>query len=316
MFSKHLGRDVSQTSLFPLFLSLLRDQDAEVRSLAACNIGDFAVSLESDSLPEQLAVAARALSTDPNVKVKLELAVGIGPLALALGSSGCMVHLVPVINTLLVDEQASIKDKAIRSVHTLFAVCGPEILDSPFFQNVMKMQKDAQWRVRHALLEFLPEVASRVTLADFDHRFTQLLRDFMNDSVSAIRSETARIIQILQSHLGDEWVERVVLPELHKLVADGSSYTTRVSALYTAAKLLLSRNETIRAALLPLAVRLLSTDKVPNVRMAAIQALISAKPHLISHGGFPAHVVDALNERMKEDPDGDVKHMCMVALSS
>lgn len=180
-FSKHLGRDVSQTSLFPLFLSLLRDQDAEVRSLAACNIGDFAVSLESDSLPEQLAVAARALSTDPNVKVKLELAVGIGPLALALGSSGCMVHLVPVINTLLVDEQASIKDKAIRSVHTLFAVCGPEILDSPFFQNVMKMQKDAQWRVRHALLEFLPEVASRVTLADFDHRFTQLLRDFMND---------------------------------------------------------------------------------------------------------------------------------------
>jgi hypothetical protein len=33
-------------------------------------------------------------------------------------------------------------------------------------------------------------------------------------------------------------------------------------------------------------------------------------------GGFPAHVVDALNERMREDPDGDVKHMCMVALSS
>jgi serine/threonine-protein phosphatase 2A regulatory subunit A len=180
-FSKHLGRDVSQTSLFPLFVSLLRDQDAEVRSLAACNIGDFAVSLESDSLPEQLAVAARALSTDPNVKVKLELAVGIGPLASALGSSGCMVHLVPIINTLLADEQASIKDKAIRSVHTLFAVCGPEILDSPFFQNVMKMQKDAQWRVRHALLEFLPEVASRITLADFDHRFTHLLRDFMND---------------------------------------------------------------------------------------------------------------------------------------
>jgi hypothetical protein len=48
----------------------------------------------------------------------------------------------------------------------------------------------------------------------------------------------------------------------------------------------MSRNEAIRTALLPLAVRLLSTDKVPNVRMAAIQALISAKPHLISHGTF------------------------------
>ncbi len=64
------------------------DQDAEVRALAACNIGDFAVSLESDSLLEQLAVAARALSTDTSVKVKLELAVGIASLATALRSSG------------------------------------------------------------------------------------------------------------------------------------------------------------------------------------------------------------------------------------
>lgn len=172
--------------------------------------------------------------------------------------------------------------------------------------------------------------------------------------MSAVRSETARIIEILQSHLGDEWVERVILPELHKLVADGSSYTTRVcpptrsffptcilltflpqvSALYTASKLLQTRNESIRGALLPLAVRLLSTDKVPNVRMAAIQALIAAKSHLGSSGisaaqlqgqlfscvftpgGLPALALDALNERMKDDPDGDVKHMCEVALSS
>ena len=85
---------------------------------------------------------------------------------------------------------------------------------------------------------------------------------------------------------------------------------------------------------MPLAVRLLSTDKVPNVRMAAIQALIAAKSHLGSSGisaaqlqgqlfscaftpgGLPALALDALNERMKDDPDGDVKHMCEVALSS
>ena len=134
--------------------------------------------------------------------------------------------------------------------------------------------------------------------------------------MSAVRSETARVIEILQSHLGDEWVERVVLPELTKLVADGSSYTTRVrilgvflppscfclffaqnvflllspshalqvSALYTVSKLMQSPNEAIRGALLPLTVNLLSTDKVPNVRMAAIQALIVAKSHLGSTG--------------------------------
>jgi hypothetical protein len=128
--------------------------------------------------------------------------------------------------------------------------------------------------------------------------------------VSAVRSEAARIIEILHSNLGDDWVERVVLPELHKLVADGSSYTTRVrtlqffsiscipnspvdqvSALYTASKLLQSRNESIRGALLPFTVRLLSTDKVPNVRMAAVQALISAKSHMSSGICFrPFHV--------------------------
>jgi hypothetical protein len=102
--------------------------------------------------------------------------------------------------------------------------------------------------------------------------------------------------------LGDEWIERVVLPELQKLVADGSSYTTRVrwrfiplifflhlpltqvSSLYTASKLLQSRNQAIRATLLPFTVNLLITDKVPNVRMAAIQALIAAKAHLGSSG--------------------------------
>jgi hypothetical protein len=58
----------------------------------------------------------------------------------------------------------------------------------------------------------------------------------------------------------------------------------QVSALYTASKLLQSRNEAIRGALLPLTVRLLSTDKVPNVRMAAVQALIAAKSHLVAQG--------------------------------
>jgi len=33
-------------------------------------------------------------------------------------------------------------------------------------------------------------------------------------------------------------------------------------------------------------------------------------------GGLPAQAIDALNERLREDPDGDVKHMCEVALSS
>ncbi len=56
----------------------------------------------------------------------------------------------------------------------------------------------------------------------------------------------------------------------------------QVSALYTASKLLQSRNDAIRGALLPLTVRLLSTDKVPNVRMAAVQALITAKSHMSS----------------------------------
>ena len=36
----------------------------------------------------------------------------------------------------------------------------------------------------------------------------------------------------------------------------------------------------------------------------------------VSAGGLPALALDALNERMKDDPDGDVKHMCEVALSS
>lgn len=133
------------------------------------------------------------------------------------------------------------------------------------------------------------------------------------DQVNSVRMAATRTLQPLARVLGVAWVRAKLLPKLEELYnAEGSSYLQRITVLYGVRDLSMHADLVELAhELLPLVLRSLNEDKVPNVRFVAAQVIQDALP-VLDRSKISA-IKPALAAAV-ESADGDVKFFAAAAL--
>ena len=134
------------------------------------------------------------------------------------------------------------------------------------------------------------------------------------DQVNSVRMAATRTLQPLARVLGVAWVRAKLLPKLEELYnAEGSSYLQRITVLYGVRDLSMHADLVELAhELLPLVLRSLNEDKVPNVRFVAAQVIQDALP-VLDRSKISASIKPALAAAV-ESADGDVKFFAAAAL--
>ena len=89
--------------LVPAFVTLLKDNEPEVRVSAAGKVSSFCQKLESILVTQSIIPCVKDLSQDSSQYVRAALASVVMELAPLLGKQGTIDHLVPTFLTLLKD---------------------------------------------------------------------------------------------------------------------------------------------------------------------------------------------------------------------
>lgn len=194
-------------------------------------ITGFAKLIDQDLILTRLLPCVRDLSQDTSQHVRAALAIQISGLAPLLGKTATIDHLLPLFLHLLKDEFPEVRLNIISklelvnsggdffwanqcSFNQIFAVIGIELLSQSLLPAIVELAEDKQWRVRQAIIEYIPLLATQLGQIFFDEQLGNLCMGWLADHVYSIREAATINLQKLTEVFGVEWARQTIIPKV------------------------------------------------------------------------------------------------------
>ncbi|GJN40262.1 hypothetical protein PR202_gb29451 [Eleusine coracana subsp. coracana] len=224
--------------LVPAYVRLLRDNEAEVRIAAAGKVTKFCRILSPQLAIQHILPCVKDLSSDSSQHVRSALASVIMGMAPVLGKDATIEQLLPIFLSLLKDEFPDVRlniiskldqlhylvylfsNIMISELRVIFQVIGIDLLSQSLLPAIVELAEDRHWRVRLAIIEYIPLLASQLGVGFFDDKLGALCMQWLEDKVFSIRDAAANNLKRLAEEFGPEWAMQHIIPQVPHLLSE------------------------------------------------------------------------------------------------
>ena len=114
---------------------------------------------------------------------------------------------------------------------SLTSVIGIERLSQALLPAIMELAEDKQWRVRQAIIEYIPLLATQLGVSFFDDKLGKLCMSWLGDTVFSIREAATINLKKLTEVFGVAWARTTIIP---KVLAMGEhpNYLYRMTTIF------------------------------------------------------------------------------------
>lgn len=95
-----------------------------------------------------------------------------------------------------------------------FPVIGIDLLSQSLLPAIVQLAEDKQWRVRLAIIEYIPLLASQLGVKFFDEKLSALCMGWLGDTVFSIREAATHNLKKLTEVFGVEWASEAIIPKV------------------------------------------------------------------------------------------------------
>lgn len=106
-----------------------------------------------------------------------------------------------------------IRVKIIPSL-TCPSVIGIDLLSQSLLPAIVQLAEDKQWRVRLAIIEYIPLLASQLGVKFFDEQLSDLCMGWLGDTVFSIREAATQNLKKLTEVFGVDWSKESIIPKV------------------------------------------------------------------------------------------------------
>ena len=93
-------------------------------------------------------------------------------------------------------------------------VIGIELLSQSLLPAIVQLAEDKQWRVRLAIIEYIPLLAGQLGVQFFDDKLSTLCMSWLGDTVFSIREAATKNLKKLTEVFGVEWASDAIIPKV------------------------------------------------------------------------------------------------------
>lgn len=207
--------------LYPILKKAASDNEVEVRTAAAYRVLDIGYGLRNHQITQQgeIMTIAEELMEDIADTVRSALASVVFNLALFIGKQLTMHLLVPILLRMLKDPSPQVRLNAISQLQAIHQVVGLANLSNAIIPAIGELGSDKLWRVREAVISFMPLLAQLLGADHFQvqSELLQLSTSWLQDSVFSVRKAAAENLKHLSELFGPEWVDAVLFVKLSNM---------------------------------------------------------------------------------------------------
>lgn len=180
----------------------------------------------------------------------------------------------------------------------------------------MELAEDRQWRVRQAIIEYIPLLATQLGVEFFDEQLSNLCMSWLGDTVFSIREAATVNLKKLADVFGVEWASQAIIPKVLQMGLH-PNYLYRMTTIFAITTMAPSLNTAAISNSVLDTVLSLTDDPILNIRFNVAKAfeVIAAVLSQDAEGRaiITSKVRPAL-EKLKEDLDPDVRFFAGRAL--
>ena len=96
----------------------------------------------------------------------------------------------------------------------MFLVIGIELLSQSLLPAIVQLAEDKQWRVRLAIIEYIPLLAGQLGQDFFDDKLSTLCMGWLGDTVFSIREAATKNLKKLTEVFGVGWASNAIIPKV------------------------------------------------------------------------------------------------------
>jgi len=199
-------------------------------------------------------------------------------------------------------------------------VIGIDLLSQSLLPAIVELAADKQWRVRQAIIEYIPLLATQLGKQFFDEQLGNLCMSWLGDIVFSIREAATVNLKKLIEVFGVDWARGAIVPKVVAM-ASHPNYLYRMTTVFAITAIIPSLSfDAVRDDVLETILRL-ATDPIPNIRFNVAKTL-EVVGTFFNDGGksgkdgkelVKTKVVPVLRT-LEQDGDADVRYFAGQAL--
>ncbi len=232
-----------------------------------------------------------------------------------IGKDYSVQKIQPILMDLIKDENSDVRLNVCQGMIKLAPVVGSDLLNSTFLTTLSNMTKDAQWRVRMAVFEFIGDMSKEFGKDIFQKHLESIFITYLTNTAASVRETGIKKANELADKFKADWVVSSFVPKvIESYNIDKQGYNYRMCALNSLACVIpyLSKDQ-VAQSIVPVLVKAMK-DPIPNVRFCSAKIIRQYNNHF-DGGVLSSQMVPALKE-MVQDTDKDVQYYATVALNS
>ncbi|XP_043286100.1 serine/threonine-protein phosphatase 4 regulatory subunit 1-like isoform X3 [Venturia canescens] len=314
--SANNGQTIVPQYLIEFFISMAdpgaKSIGVEIPRYCAFSFPAVVLTLGRENWP-LLKDAYEELAYAREFRVRRTVASSIHELAMILGEELAGRDLLPVYYGFIKDLD-EVRVGALKHLTTFLKILRPADRQKflPKLKAFLTMDSEWNWRFREIVVSKLLEAIPLFSPNDVSEQIVPLSLPLLDDTVAAVRHTALALATEIISYLStDEHLVTALIQNLKYLLAsEESKWTCRQAFALLCSSLI--RNEAISPEifgrdLLPCLLSL-SSDIVPNVRLAVVTALTRHVVNICDYlGADQAEKVNQKIIQMRTDPDRDVR---------
>ncbi|XP_072125774.1 serine/threonine-protein phosphatase 2A 65 kDa regulatory subunit A beta isoform-like [Mobula birostris] len=197
-------------------------------------------------------------------------------------------------------------------------------LSQSLLPAIVELAEDAKWRVRLAIIEYMPLLAGLLGVEFFDEKLNSLCMTWLVDHVYAIREAATNNLTKLVEKFGKDWAESTIVPKVLAMASDPKYHLRRTSENLltrspneqeTEGSEVLSEacgQEITAKHMLPTVLQM-AGDQVANIRFNVAKSLQKIGPVL--DASTLQNEFKPILEKLGQDQDMDVKYFAQEAMT-
>lgn len=131
----------------------------------------------------------------------------------------------------LKDEFPDVRLNIISKLENVNNVIGVELLSQSLLPAIVELAEDKNWRVRLAIIEFMPLLAKQLGVKFFDEKLLGMCLGWMSDSVYSIREAATTNVRKLTEVFGVEWAKGSIIPKILAMTTH-TNFTYRLTTVF------------------------------------------------------------------------------------
>lgn len=108
---------------------------------------------------------------------------------------------------------------------------GIDLLSKALLPAIVELAEDKQWRVRQAIIEYIPLLANQLGVQFFDDQLGNLCMTWLGDPVFSIREAATVNLRKLTEVFGVGWSRVTLIPKVLAM-ANNPNYLLRMTTIF------------------------------------------------------------------------------------